>query len=153
MRPRCGLALLLTLLAPAAIAGCGSEAPGAERTTPPPGYVDAAQDLFQPVGLLASAVAARAEAPGAPAPDRASLDEIVDEADTALVRFRALPVDDAGLRSQQRRLVEGYETVRGRMDAVVDSLAAGDPPADLAQASEGFFDSLDTLAALAGDTP
>ncbi|MEQ8834949.1 MAG: hypothetical protein RIB67_10975 [Miltoncostaeaceae bacterium] len=153
MRPRHGLATLIAALAATGLVGCDERPTPAASTAPAEGYVDSAQELFQPLGRLASAISGRAEDPEGSAPSRESLDEIITEADDALARFRVLPVADPGLRAQQRRLVEGYESVRARMDAAADSLAAGDAPPALARASAGFFDAVDAMAADLREAP
>lgn len=143
---------LMVVLVAAGLVGCADE-PSGSSPAPADDYVAAAERLLMPIGSLASVAAGRAQDPDAPAPARERLDEMALQADRALAAFRALRVDDPGLRAQQRRLVERYEAIRTEMDDVIDSLAAGDDPPALARAAAGFFDAVEALPAGLAEGP
>jgi hypothetical protein len=147
MAPRLSVAIAAGALACAAIAGCGDAAPEPAPVTPS-AYIDAVQDLLDPPGRLASLVSeATDDTPGPPA-SRARLRGLVDRARDQLAGFRALRIEDAGLRRQRDRLAGAYARLIPRMQTAADALSADDAAAVPAAAGP-FLDSLRELPSAA----
>ena len=143
MAPRLSVVLAAGAVACAALAGCGETAPAPDPVTPS-GYIDAVQDLLDPPGRLASLVPEAVDGTPGPAVSRARLRDLVARARDQLEGFRALRVEDAGLRRQRDRLAGAYARLIPRMQTAADALASDDP--DAVPAAVGPF--LDSLRAL-----
>lgn len=147
MAPRLSVALAAGAVACAALAGCGGTASEPAPVTPS-GYITAVQDLLDPPGRLASLVAEATGATPGPAASRSRLRGLVDRARDQLAGFRALRIEDAGLRRQRDRLAGAYARLIPRMQTAADALAAGDRDAVPAAAGP-FLDSLRGLPSAA----
>lgn len=144
MAPLLSVVLAAGAVACAALAGCGGAAAPAPDPVTPSGYIDAVQDLLDPPGRLASLVPEAVDGTPGPAVSRARLRDLVARARDQLEGFRALRVEDAGLRRQRDRLAGAYARLIPRMQTAADALASDDP--DAVPAAVGPF--LDSLRAL-----
>lgn len=147
MAPRLSVAIAAGALACASLAGCGDSAPEPAPVTPS-AYIDAVQDLLDPPGRLASLVPEAIDGTPGPAASRARLRGLVARARDQLAGFRALRIEDAGLRRQRDRLAGAYARLIPRMQTAADALAADDPGA-LPAAVGPFLDSLRELPSAA----
>ena len=148
MAPRLSVALAVGAVACAALAGC-------RDTEPAPAPVDAlaptstaVQDLLDPPGRLASLVSEATDDTAGSAAPPSRLRGLVDRARDRLAEFRALRIEDAGLRRQRDRLAGAYARLIPRMQTAADALAADDP-GGVPAAAGPFLDSLRELPSAA----
>ena len=145
MAPRLSVVLAVGAVACASLAGCRDSEPAAAPVTPSR-YIAAVDALLSPPARLASMIS-QATGPDptpAPAPGRGRLRDLVAGARDRLAQFRALRLEDAGLRRQRDRLAGAYARMIPRMQTAADALASGDRRA-LPAAVGPFLDSLRTL--------
>lgn len=147
MAPRLSVVLAAGAVACAALSGCGDTAPAPAPVTPS-AYITAVQDLLDPPGRLASLVSEATDDTPGPAPSRSRLRGLVDRARDQLAGFRALRIEDAGLRRQRDRLAGAYARLIPRMQTAADALASADRDGVPAAAGP-FLDSLRDLPSAA----
>ena len=147
MAPRLSVVLAAGAVACAALAGCGGTEP-APAPVAPSAYIAAVQDLLDPPGRLASLVSEATDDTPGPSPSRSRLRGLVNRARDQLAGFRALRIEDAGLRRQRDRLAGAYARLIPRMQTAADALASDDRAAVPAAAGP-FLDSLRALPSAA----
>jgi hypothetical protein len=147
MAPRLSVVLAAGAVACAALSGCGDTAPAPAPVTPS-AYITAVQDLLDPPGRLASLVSEATDDTPGPVPSRSRLRGLVDRARDQLAGFRALRIEDAGLRRQRDRLAGAYARLIPRMQTTADALGSDDRDAVPAAAGP-FLDSLRDLPSAA----
>lgn len=151
MVPRLSVVLTAGAVACASLAGCRDAEPVAATTVSPSRYIAAVEALVDPPARLAATIAQRTGVDPGEAPSRSRLEDLIDEARGRLATFRALRLDDAGLRRQRDRLAGAYARMIPRMQTAADALRSGDR-ATIARAAGPFLDSLRTLPSAASSS-
>lgn len=143
MAPRLTVVLAVGAVACASLAGCRDSEQATAPATPSR-YIAAVDALLQPPARLASMISQATDATPSPSPGRSRLRALVTGARERLAEFRALRLQDPGLRGQRDRLAGAYARMIPRMQTAADALA-GDDRAGLPAAVGPFLDSLRTL--------
>lgn len=143
MAPRLSVVLAVGAVACASLAGCRDSEPAAAPATPSR-YIAAVDALLSPPARLASMISQATGPDPTAAPGRGRLRDLVAGARDRLAQFRALRLEDSGLRRQRDRLAGAYARMIPRMQTAADALASGDRRA-LPPAVGPFLDSLRTL--------
>lgn len=143
MAPRLSVVLAVGAVACASLAGCRDSPPAAAPATPSR-YIAAVDALLGPPARLASMISQATGADPTPAPARGRLRDLVAGARDRLAEFRALRLQDSGLRRQRDRLAGAYARMIPRMQTAADALASDDR-SGLRAAAGPFLDSLRAL--------
>jgi hypothetical protein len=150
MASRLSVVLAVGAVACASLAGCRDSEPVAAPATPSQ-YIAAVDDLLGPPARLASMVSDATDDDPSPAQSRSRLRTLMAGARDRLAEFRALRLDDAGLRGQRDRLAGAYARLIPRMQTAADALVSDDR-SSLPTAVAPFLDSLRTLPSAAASS-